>query len=431
MELHLDTVRCFNYKSKRCGKRAGLRRLFLVFFLGTILALTDFSQAIPWSLESEYVYYFNSPLDWTVGFSNMKNLNRFLFNQNIDSKNESTIEQISLTYSCEQFLVERLLQSKIIVIQQKADNSDKDIFSHYEDYLFNCEEIFHTVEEGLTKGIVIVENFQGLQEFLEIISEFRAQFFRQGDYLIATTQKDLFSNFIEKMVNRNEFSEDILLYVETPMKNLTITNAFSFLNIETKTLNPSVSEPRDPLTMFFVQQIELPFEHSIPDRLIIFSNERLRDFFYQQFEVVSSVEEWQLFLHLIESVCSYGYFYESEDGWLIGFKANEDYVQIEDFRNQMAKWGMSEEQITIKPYTNEYYLTIQGQYFCISNFSPNLSTNNPEESGLNKMLNELIEKIGKREAYEAGYEYNEKIGFNCYFFSSFDDKIKKEIIRIF
>jgi len=427
----LDMVRCFNHRSKRDEKRAGLRRLFLVFFLGSLFIFKGFGQSIPWSLESECVCYFNSPLDWTVGYSNMKEFNRFSIKHAIESKNLITVEEISQKYECEMGLVKRFLQSKLIVVRQKTEVFDNDIFNDYEEYLFNIEKIFHITEEGLKNGIIIIENFSGLQELLEIISGFQAQFFQQGDYLIAATKEKSLSEFIDTMVNRNVFSEDILLYVETPIKNLTITNAFSFLNIETKTLNSSVSEPRNQLTQFFVQSIELPFEHSIPKRLLIFSDVRLRDLFYQEFEVVSSVDEWQMFYPLIESTMIYGFFYESEGDWLIGFKANEDYLQIEAFRKHMLKWGMSKDQITIKPYTNEYYLTVQGQYFLISNFLPILSQKNSEESGLIQVLNEIIEKIGKREVYEMGVEYNKIFDFHCYFFSSFDDKIKKEIIRIF
>ena len=403
-------------------KRAGLRRLFLLIFFMLLVYSTSFCQAIPWSLESAFISYFNAPLDWHKGFHNITDVEQFMVSHDIVANNHDFLERISKKYQCNLSVIERFFQSKIIVIKPKKDN---DFFNDVEYYLFDIERQYELIQEGLDEGILIVKRYQGLQEFLEIISDFKAGFFRQGDYLIASTEQDYFSAYLKNIINRNEFSEDILIYAETQEKNLTVTNAFSFLNIEIKTLEPGEQFPQ-----ILMQLVDIPLGIEIPNSLFVFINQQAKAFFYKHFEVISSADEWQMIYNLIDGICVYGFFYEFAGQWLIGFKAEEKFYQIDSFRNQIMSWGISESQ-TIKPYANDFYLSVMDKFFLISNFKPEKPNKESGESGMGKALMVLQEKIGKREVYEAGYEFNEKLGFNVYFFSSFDDKIKKEVIRIF
>jgi len=422
VELLLDTARCFKQITLITRKRAGLRRLFLLIFIILLFFSTSLCQAIPWSLDSAFISYFNAPLDWHKGYHNMTDVDRFIVSHDIITHNYDFLESISQTYQCRFSVVKKLFQSKIIVIKPKKGN---DLFEAVEQYLFDIEKQYHLIQEGLHEGILIVERYQGLQEFLEIMSGFKAEFFRQGDYLIASTDKEYFSAYLDNIVNRNEFSEDILIYAETQEKNLTLTNAFSFLNIEIKTL-----EPGEPFPQILMQIIDIPLKTEMPKSLFLFTNQKAKEEFYKRFEVISSVDEWHMIFNLIDAICVYGFFYEYNDQWLIGFKAEEKLYQNDSFRNQILSWGISEKQ-TIKPYANEFYLSVIDSLFLISNFKPERSSEDDGESGVGQALMSLKEKVGKREVYEVGYKFNEEFGFNVYFFSSFDDKIKKEVIRIF
>ena len=115
---------------------------------------------------------------------------------------------------------------------------------------------------------------------------------------------------------------------------------------------------------------------------------------------------------------------------LLGFKAEKDFYQIDSFQNQIDSWGMTNKE-TVKPYSNDYYLSVTDNFFLISNFQPNINSENQVVDHPNELIKVLQEKIGKREVYKAGYETNEELGLKIYFFSSFDDKIKKETYRIF
>ncbi len=352
----------------------------------------------------------------------MKDIEKFVVNNKINSRNQSFLEDLSKKHNCDFLLVKNFFQSKIVVI--KPDNTNV-FFEDVEKYLFDIKKQYDMILEGLEKGVLIVKNYQGLQDFLEIISRFEVEIFQKGDYLIASTNGEYFSKYLGNIVNRNEFSEDILIYAETEEKNLTLTNAFSFLNIEVKTFS-SINQ----LPQFFMQMIGIPLESEIPENFYVFSNQLTKDFFYQYFEVISSVDEWQTIYDLLDAISIYGFFYQIDKQWLIGFKAHDNYYQYESFRNQIKTWGITDKE-TVKPYTNDYYISVLDDLFLISNFQPIKTSQENNANGLNNVLFDLKEKIGNRDVFEVGYEFNDDLGMKIYFFSTFDDKIKKEVIRIF
>lgn len=422
MELLLDMVKCFKNRKSKYKIRAGLRRLFLLFFFSNFFITTFFSQAIPWSLETDFVCYFNAPLNWNQGFQNMEEIHQFTLNNQLSHRNYEFLDSISKTSNCDLSMIEKLFRSKIIIIIEEGVN---DLFNQIENYLFDIQKQYSMILEALTKGILIIEKYEGLEELLEIISQFDVAFVQQGDFLIASMNKEKITEYQKNLVNRNEFSEDVLIYAETSEKNLTVTNAFSFLNIEIKTFNPTQEVPQFP-----IQLIEIPFETEPPENLFIFSNQKAKDFFYRHFEVISSVDEWQMIYTLIEKLCIYGFFYQSNNKWLLGFKSQNMYARDDSFSNQISKWGITQTE-TIKPYTNDYYLSVLDDYFMISNFKPLRALKMAKEYEIGQTLLDLQEKIGKREVYEVGYEFNENLGFTIYYFTSFDDRINRRVIRIF
>lgn len=291
----------------------------------------------------------------------MEDIQNFVNKNQLNKKNKEFLDHLSKTHNCDASIIEKLFRSKIIIIRK---DRFEDFFNQIETYLFNIEKQYAMIIEGINEGIIIVEAYRGLEECLEIICEFDIEFIQQGDYLLASRNNEKISEYQKNIVNRNEFSDDILIYAETEEKNLTLTNAFSFLNIEIKTLNPSNEIPQFP-----IQFIEIPFEKETPESLYIIANQKVKDFFYNHFEVISSVDEWKLIYDLIERVCIYGFFYEFDSKWLIGFKSEDMYDQNEAFQDQVLKWGIKDTG-TVKPYANAYYLTVLDDYFMISNFKP-------------------------------------------------------------
>lgn len=421
MELLLDTDKCFKTICCKYINRAGLSRLFLLILI-VLFSPSLFGQSIPWSLKSEFVCYINSPLDWNNGFQNIENIQHFTIEKELNKRNNDFLQSISKDYNCHFSILEKLFHSKIIII---SSATDLEIFDEIEQYLFDIEKIYMMLIQALNNGILIIENYQGLEELIEIISTFDVQFLQQGDYLVASKSTVVFSEYQLNMVNRNEFSKDILFYAETKEKNLTLTNAFSFLNIEIKTLTPESEMPQFP-----VQIIEIPLEYQNPESLLVFANYKVREFFYKHFEVISSIEEWQVIFELIDQLCVYGFYYELNNQWLIGFKSENMFYENKSFETQISKWGISKTEM-IKPYANSYYLSVVNDYFMISNFKPQKVLDDDNDFSQNSILLDLVEKIGKKEVFEVGYEYIEEFGFPCYFFSSFDDKIKKQVVRFF
>jgi len=414
--------KCFKKKEVKNVKRAGLRRLFLLNFFMIILLASHFSQGIPWSLESEFVSYVNAPLEWTKGFQNIHDLQQFVTTNHIIERNQAFIQSLSKQLNCDLSIIEELFRSKLIVIGNIKDYA---FFDEIERYIFDLERLYMLMLEGLGNGILIIEYYQGLEELLEIISSFEVKITRQGEYLIASTNTNFFSEYQNKLMTRNVFSDDILIYAEAKEKNLTVTNAFSFLNIELKSLNAE-----EDISQFPVQIVEIPLEFEFPNGLFVFANHKAKEFFYSRFEVISSIDEWQIFYDLIDSLFVYGFYYEQKDQWLIGFKSHHNFYDNESFRNQISKWGFTQSK-TIKPFANSYYLSVVEDYFMISNFKPDQTIDNLEKGEIALGLKELQEKTGNREVYEAGYEWTEVLGFPYYFFSSIDDKIGRQVIRIF
>ncbi|MEA1883158.1 MAG: hypothetical protein U9N62_01385 [Thermotogota bacterium] len=361
-------------------------------------------------------------MEWNKGFQNIENVQEFIISNQLNDRNMEFLHSISERNNCDLTIIEALFRSKIIIISDEIDHT---FFDETEVYLFNIQKIYSLVLEGLNNGILIVKAYEGLEEFLEIISKFDVQFLRQGDYLIASKNTENFTEYQKNMVNRNEFSEDILIYAETKEKNLTITNAFSFLNIEIKTMNPINEIPQFP-----IQIIEIPLEFESPERLFIFANQKIKDFFYSHFEVISSIDEWQMIYELIDKLCVYGFYYQFSNQWLIGFKSQNMFYENDSFQNQISKWGIDQTE-TIKPFANSYYLSVVNDFFLISNFKPEKVIELTEDFRISPTLLDLQEKIGKREVYEVGYDFIEELGFPYYFFSTSDDKISKQVMRIF
>ena len=422
MELLLVMDKCSKKNNCKNTQRAGRRRLFLLILLILFFLTSFFSQSIPWSLEYEFACYINAPFEWNNGFQNIENVQTFINSNHLDDKNIEFLHSISESNNCDLKIIETLFRSKIIIISDEIDHA---FFNKTEVYLFDLQKVYSLILEGLNNGILIIEAYDGLEEFLEIISSFGVQFLRQGDYLITSKNAENFTEYQKNMVNRNEFSEDILIYAEMKEKNLTVTNAFSFLNIEIKTMN-SVNE----FPQFPIQIIEIPLEFETPESLFVFANHKVRDFFYSHFEVISSIDEWQMIYELIEKLCVYGFYFQFKNQWLIGFKSQNSFYENDSFQNQISKWGLSQTE-TIKPFANSYYLSVMNDYFMISNFKPDKAIELAEDFRMSPTLLNLQEKIGKREVYEVGYEFIKELGFHYYFFSSFDDKISKQVIRIF
>jgi hypothetical protein len=415
-------VKCSKKNNCKNTQRAGLRRLFLLIFFIIFFLLSLFSQSIPWSLEYEFACYLNAPLEWNKGFQNIENVQEFIISNRLTDRNMEFLDSISERNNCDLTIIETLFRSKIIIISNEIDHT---LFDETELYLFDIQKLYLLILEGLNNGLLITEAYEGLEELLEIISTFDIQFLRQGDYLIASRNIEYFKEYQKNMINRNEFSEDILIYAETKEKNLTLTNAFSFLNIEIKTMKP-VNE----ISQFPIQIIEVPLEFESPESLFVFANQKIRDFFYSHFEVISSIDEWQMIYELIDKLCVYGFYYQFSNQWLIGFKSQNMFYENDSFQNQITKWGIDQIE-TIKPFANSYYLSVVNDLFLISNFKPEKVLDLSKEHAISQTLLDLQEKIGKREVYEVGYDFIEEFGFPYYFFSTFDDKISKQVMRIF
>jgi len=415
-------VKCSNNSFCEYSQRAGLSRLFLVMIFTFLFLSSLFSQAIPWSLENEFICYFNAPLDWNKGFANMSDIHEYTIRNQLNKRNQDFILDLSSTYNCDLEIIQKLFQSKIVVI---GNEKDKDLFNNAEVYLFDIEKIYSIIFKGLREGVLVVEQYDGLEELLEIISEFDIEMIQQGDYLISSKIEDNLAEYQKDLTNRNDFSEDILIYAETQEKNITLTNAFSFINIEIKTLNPVQEIPQFP-----IQIVEIPLENTNLESLFVFSNQKTKDYFYDYFEVISSPDEWKIIYDLLDSISLYGFFYQFNDLWLLGFKSQNPFYENNSFRNQINKWGITETE-TVKPYANEYYLTVVDDYFMISNFKPDSVRERIKRNEMQQILSKFQEKIGKRVVYEAGFELNEEFDVTVYFFSTFDDRINRQVIRIF
>ncbi len=422
MELLLDMVKCSNKIDCEYIQRAGWSRLFLLIIFTVLFLSSLYSQAIPWSLENDFICYFNAPLDWNKGFSNMEDIQEYIVNNQLNKRNQEFILELSVIHNCDVEIIQKLFRSRIVVI---GNEKDKDFFYNIEAYLFDIEVLYSIMYKGLNEGILVVERYDGLEELLEIISDFDVEIIQQGNYLLTSKNNDNLVEYQNNIMNRNEFSEDILIYAETQEKNLTLTNAFSFINIETKTLNPIQEIPQFP-----IQILEIPIESTNLESLFVFSNQKTKDYFYNYFEVISSPDEWKIIYDLLNTICVYGFFYQFDNQWLLGFQSQNPFYENVSFNNQIKKWGITKTD-TVKPYANEYYLTVVDDYFMISNFKPDIALESIKKNEMQEMMLEIQDKIGKRVVYEVGFEFNEVFDVTVYFFSTFDDRINRQVIRIF
>jgi hypothetical protein len=434
VEFHLLTDRCSNESIKKFFEdgvydlkvNPSGRAPFFILFVLFILTAYGFSNSIPWSSEAKMVLYYNAPVSWTLGFENIKGLYKTIKGFDVENTKTKFLEDVSVELNIDSSIVKNFLESKIIVIsEEKKDFAFQNFFSD----IFNVKNFLESFFYMHEKNIICIERFQGIETLMNVISDFQVESRVFGDFIAFSSDVDYLEEQTQLMINRNEFSEDVIFYSENDSENIEVTNAYSFLNFEQKELIDLKSNQYDANlnTQFLLDNVKIPFDFEDPSYFKINSGD-IKSFFYDNFEVYSSIEEWMSVFELLSRGVLYAFLFSSSSDWLLGFKCSDDLLNNEQWQKYTASWELGLKK-TIKPYEDEFYISLIDDFFLVSTIQINILDTN------NQIIVDIMTKFERNlllqaEVISQNYDNNNSKQ-EIYHFSYIDDRIKKDVFRIF
>ena len=434
MELRLLTDRCSENLDKKIKNRindlkefpSGRPAFFIYIFL-ILLSAYGFSNSIPWSSEAETVLYYNAPSSWVLGFENIKGLYKAVKEFRVEKQKRLFIEEFSKRYNLDSGVIEKFFESRIVIISDEAFSFSFQDFFHNIFHVNDFLEHFFTEHE---KNIICIEQFDGLEVLMNIISGFTVKSRVFGDFIAFSSDEDYLEKQFQIMLNRNEFSKDVIFYSESNQENIEITNAYSFLNFERKELMGSretLSSPGEK-TQFLLDNIYIPFRFDHPDFFEINSSNEIKEYFYDNFEVYSSIGEWLSVFELLEKGVIYSFLFKKDSRWLLGFSCDEALLENRIWQRYISSWGLNTKN-SIKPFADDYFLSLYDNHFLISTDEVEKIDEN------NQIISEMMTKFERNMLLKAeviDQNYNADVStIEIYHFSYIDDKIIKNLFRIF
>lgn len=403
------------------------RPAFFIYIILLLLSTYGFSNSIPWSSEAATILYYNAPSSWVLGFENIKGLYKTVKEFNIEKTKTRFIEEFSIKNNIDSNVVKRFFESRIIIITDEELSFN---FQTFFNNLFNVEDFLKGFFSVHTKNIICVEQFDGLETLMSILSGFQIESRPFGDFIAFSNDRDYLEKQFQLMLNRNEFSEDVIFYSESAHENVEITNAYSFLNFEQKEMIESRGERinTETHTQFLLETVVIPFSFEEPTHFEINSANELKSYFYERFTVLSSINEWLSVFDLLEKETLYTFFFSNDSNWLLGFHFSKNLLDNAQWERYVTSWGLDKKE-SIKPYADDYYLSLYDDYFLLSNFKVQKTDTN------NQIISDILTKFERNLLLKAEViDQNNNPDMptlKMYHFSYIDDKIIKDLFRIF
>jgi len=430
----LLTDRCSDKRQEKMKKKINDlkdfpsgRSALLVYLFIFLLSTYGFSNAIPWSSEAGTVLYYNAPSSWVLGFENIKGLYKAIKEFNVENSIKNLIEEASLQYNLDRKLLESFFNSRIIIITDEENSFD---FQDFLSYLFDSEGFLNSFFQVYENNVICIEQFEGLETLMNVLSDFKISSRPVGEFVAFSGNERYLEEQFQHILNRNEFSKDVIFYSESRQENIEVTNAYSFLNFEKKEM---ISDRQNLIesgenSQFLLNNIYIPFKFDSPTYFEINSANHLKDYFYDYFEVHSSINEWLSVFELLKMSTLYTFFFSDELKWMLGFNCSKALMEDDQWKRYISSWGLNSKE-QIKPFADEYYLSLYDTFFIISNFElQKIDTNN-------QVIADIMTKFERNmlltaEVLDQNY-HPDVSSLKIYHFSYIDDKIKKDLFRVF
>jgi len=398
--------------------------IYLAFF---IFSAYGFSSSIPWSSEAGTVLYYNAPSSWALSFENIKGLYKVVKELDLEKSKERLIEEVSLKNNIDSRIINSFLESRIVIISDEAYTFNFQAFlGDFLDIPIFLNRFFSASD----RNIICVEQFDGLETLMNVLSHFKVQAKTFGEFTAFSGNADYLEQQFPLMLGRNEFSKDVIFYSESAQETVEVTNAYSFLNFERKEMFDSRNSQyaKDADSQFLLDNVTIPFVFQNPDYFEISSAYDLKTSFYDRFEIRSSIEEWLSVFELLKKGVLFTFFFSNASEWMIGFKCSDELLADAQWKRYLSSWGLTTKK-TIKPFADEYYLSLYDDYFVISNYTIQKTDVN------NQIVADIMTKFERNLLLKAeviDQDYNPDTSkLKIYHFSYIDDRIKKDLFRVF